>query len=161
MASNTTISAEETVSQTQNPTDSRAGHFESLLPMLRCLRCKGELGINENGVQCRNCVTNFPVTNGVLRFVESQGYAENFGFEWGKYSRTQLDNEVSTLSERQFTESTGFTPEELKGKWILDIGCGMGRFAEVASRWGANVVGIDLSLAADVAARNLRSRDNV
>jgi ubiquinone/menaquinone biosynthesis C-methylase UbiE len=37
----------------------------------------------------------------------------------------------------------------------------MGRFAEVASRWGANVVGIDLSLAADVAARNLGPRDNV
>ena len=129
--------------------------------MLRCLRCKGELTLRDTGLQCRNCSTIFPVTNGVVRFVESQGYAENFGFEWGKYSRTQLDNEVSKLSEQQFVESTGFSPEELRGKWILDIGCGMGRFAEVASRWGANVVGIDLSLAADVAARNLSSRDNV
>ena len=82
--------------------------------MLRCLRCKGDLGLHDNGVQCRNCATIFPVTNGVLRFVESQGYAENFGFEWGKYSRTQLDNEVSNLSERQFVESTGFSPEELQ-----------------------------------------------
>src|SRR5579872_4938442 len=96
MASNTTVSAEESVSRTQNAKESRAGHFERLLPMLRCLRCKGDLGLNDNGVQCRNCATIFPVTNGVLRFVESQGYAENFGFEWGKYSRTQLDSEVST-----------------------------------------------------------------
>ena len=90
-----------------------------------------------------NCATIFPVTNGVLRFVESQGYAENFGFEWGKYARTQLDSEISNLSERQFIKSTGFTPEELRGKWILDIGCGMGA-SEVATGWGANVVGIDL-----------------
>jgi SAM-dependent methyltransferase len=161
MASNTTVSAEEPVSQIEDIKDSRAGHFEQLLPMLRCLRCKGELGLHDNGIQCRSCATIFPITNGVLRFVESQGYAENFGFEWGKYARTQLDSEVSNISERQFIESTGFSPQELKGKWILDIGCGMGRFAEVASRWGANVVGIDLSLAADVAARNLRARDNV
>ena len=32
----------------------------------------------------------------------------------------------------------------------------MGRFAEVATRWGAHVVGIDLSLAAEVAAQSLR-----
>ena len=161
MASNTTAPAQGPESQIIKVKESRAAHFERLLPLLRCLRCKGELALNGNGLQCRTCSTVFPITNGVLRFVESQGYAENFGFEWGKYARTQLDNEISDLSERQFIESTGFSAAELRGKWILDIGCGMGRFAEVASRWGANVVGIDLSLAADVAARNLSSRENV
>jgi SAM-dependent methyltransferase len=39
------------------------------------------------------------------------------------------------------------------------VGGGMGRFAEVATRWGANVVGIDLSLASEVAAKNLAERD--
>ena len=161
MASNTTSATEEPISQARNSQGSRAAHFERLIPMLRCLRCKGDLGLHDNGLQCRKCSSIFPITNGVLRFVESQGYAENFGFEWGKYARTQLDNEISKLSEQQFIESTGFSPAELRGKWVLDIGCGMGRFAEVASRWGANVVGIDLSLAADVAARNLSTRDNV
>jgi SAM-dependent methyltransferase len=42
---------------------------------------------------------------------------------------------------------------------VLDVGCGMGRFAEVATRWGAHVVGIDLSLASEVAARNLADRN--
>jgi SAM-dependent methyltransferase len=37
----------------------------------------------------------------------------------------------------------------------------MGRFAEVATRWGARVVGIDLSAAAEVAAKNLADRDFV
>ena len=140
---------------------SASAHFERLAPILRCLRCRGQLTLQDSGFQCCACSNVFPITNGVLRFVESQGYAENFGFEWTKYARTQLDDEVSNVSERQFLESTGFNPEELKGKWILDVGCGMGRFAEVASRWGANVVGIDLSHAADVAARNLASRENV
>jgi SAM-dependent methyltransferase len=56
---------------------------------------------------------------------------------------------------------TGFRPQDLKGKIVLDAGCGMGRFAEVATRWGARVVGIDLSAAAEVAARNLSDRDFV
>jgi SAM-dependent methyltransferase len=37
----------------------------------------------------------------------------------------------------------------------------MGRFSDVASRWGATVVGIDLSNAVDAAYRNLGSRPNV
>src|SRR5947199_61256 len=43
-------------------------------------------------------------------------------------------------------------------KLVLDVGCGMGRFADVATRWGAHVVCVDLSLAAEVAARNLADR---
>jgi SAM-dependent methyltransferase len=37
----------------------------------------------------------------------------------------------------------------------------MGRFAEVATRWGARVVGIDLSAAAEVAALNMADRNFV
>jgi len=43
----------------------------------------------------------------------------------------------------------------------LDVGCGMGRFAEVVTRWGARVVGIDLSVAAKVAVKNLADREFV
>jgi SAM-dependent methyltransferase len=49
----------------------------------------------------------------------------------------------------------------LRGKLVLDVGCGMGRFAEVVTRWGARVVGVDLSAAAEVAARNLKDREFV
>jgi len=30
---------------------------------------------------------------------------------------------------------TALRPEDLKGKLVLDVGCGMGRFAEVATAW--------------------------
>ncbi|MBI3490303.1 MAG: methyltransferase domain-containing protein [Acidobacteria bacterium] len=44
---------------------------------------------------------------------------------------------------------------------MLDVGCGMGRFSDVVSRAGAEVVGIDLSYAIDAAHDNLGGRPNV
>jgi SAM-dependent methyltransferase len=97
--------------------------------------------------------------NGVLRFVDKQHYAGSFGFQWLKHDRTQLDTENSRRSEADFIARTRLTPEDVAGKLVLDVGCGMGRYAEVVSRWGARVVGIDLSQAVEAAARNLADRD--
>ncbi len=108
---------------------------------------------------CPDCRRSYPEKNGVACFVESGAYADSFGFQWHVYSRTQLDDDQSHETESDFRKRTGFKPEDLKGKLVLDVGCGMGRFAEVATRWGARVVGIDLSAAAQVAARNLVDRE--
>lgn len=107
---------------------------------------------------CPSCKRTFPMERGVIRFVEPENYAGSFGFQWQKYARTQLDDEESRESEHDFRRKTGLTPSDLNGKLVLDVGCGMGRFADVATRWGAQVVGIDLSAAAEVAARNLEGR---
>jgi 2-polyprenyl-3-methyl-5-hydroxy-6-metoxy-1,4-benzoquinol methylase len=135
--------------------------YRSLLAFLRCPDCSGHLKETNQSLACQACRRLFPRVNGIVQFVPSEDYAGNFGFEWSKYSRTQLDREGWAWSEEAFRLKTGFSPEEIRGKWVLDVGCGMGRFAEVASRWGANVVGIDLSRAAEVAAHNLAHRDNV
>ena len=70
-----------------------------------------------------------------------------------------MDDANSHRTEIAFRQRTGFRPEDLAGKLVLDVGCGMGRFAEVVTRWGAHVVGIDLSLASEVAAQNLADRN--
>jgi ubiquinone/menaquinone biosynthesis C-methylase UbiE len=95
--------------------------------------------------------------DGILRFVDSDSYAESFGKEWNWFSTTQLDRveEGRTESRETFFEKTGFSPEELEGKTILDVGCGMGRFAQVAADHGARVVGVDLSVAVEAAHANL------
>ncbi len=132
-----------------------------LLKILRCSEHLGKLDAESSGVRCQTCGRYYPVVGGVFQFTTAEDYAASFGFEWSTYARTQLDHNTSRVSEETFRRKTGFTPEDLKGKWVLDVGCGMGRFAEVASRWGAKVVATDLSRAAEVAAQNLADRDHV
>jgi SAM-dependent methyltransferase len=101
--------------------------------------------------------------DGVLRFVPDSAYAESFGREWTWFDTTQLDRpgEGQTESRETFARKTGWGPADLEGKVVLDVGCGMGRFAEVASSWGARVVGVDLSDAVMAAHKNLGGRSNV
>jgi SAM-dependent methyltransferase len=129
--------------------------------LLRCPGCQGSLEQRDEAYVCPGCRRDFPALRGVVRFVGPENYAGSFGYQWQRFDRTQLDHAGRHLSEPDFRSKTGLTPEELKGKLVLDVGCGMGRFAEVATRWGARVVGIDLSAAAEVAARNLADREFV
>jgi SAM-dependent methyltransferase len=128
--------------------------------ILRCPHCGGRLESDEReGFVCPGCKRAYPNLERIARFVDAQYYAASFGFQWHRYDKTQLDHDEVRDSDRNFRMKTALRPEELKGRLVLDVGCGMGRFAEVATRWGARVVGIDLSAAAEVAARNLVERD--
>jgi len=137
------------------------GLAEDVRSILRCTSCLSELRQESDGLVCAACSRKFPAVKGVVRFVDAEHYAGSFGFQWHLFRQTQLDTETSRRSESDFRRRTGFEPEDLAGKLVLDVGCGMGRFAEVATRWGAHVVGVDLSLAAEVAEENLRDRQAV
>lgn len=143
---------------------------ERLLSILCCPACAGELSLEtaraegaetaEGRLSCRGCARTYPVANGVPRFVETDKYVGNFSFEWLFYRKTQLDSHNrSTQSREEFAEKTGFRLEDLKGRRVLDVGCGTGRFMEVAAAAGAEVVGADLSFAVETAVENLRGRD--
>jgi len=130
--------------------------------ILRCLTCGSKLESDQaDGFLCPACNRTYPNAQGIARFVDAQHYAASFGFQWHRYQKTQLDHDEVRESEQNFLMKTALRPEDLNGKLVLDVGCGMGRFAEVATRWGARVVGIDLSAAAEVAAKNLADRDFV
>ncbi len=132
--------------------------------ILRCLSCSSNLDADgASGFLCPACKRAYPNVDGIARFVDAQHYAASFGYQWHRYQKTQLDSDKDELpeSERHFLAKTALRPEDLKGKLVFDVGCGMGRFAEVATRWGARVVGVDLSAAAEVAAKNLADRDFV
>jgi SAM-dependent methyltransferase len=130
---------------------------------LKCVRCQSpDLSDAGNGYACRSCQAAYPNVNGVLRFVGSEHYAGSFGYQWNRFSRTQLDSaNGSTRSRDAFIEKTGWRLEDLRGKSILDAGCGMGRFAEISADAGADVHAIDLSTAVEAAAKNIGSRPNV
>jgi ubiquinone/menaquinone biosynthesis C-methylase UbiE len=142
-------------------TSKRLGISPEVWAILCCPSCHGSLSEQDGGISCRSCERLFPLVNGIVRFVGAENYASSFGFQWNRYARTQLDHDGSHESEDEFVQRTGFSPHELSGKLVLDVGCGMGRFAEVASRWGARVVGIDLSNAVEAAATNLGHRSSV
>jgi 2-polyprenyl-3-methyl-5-hydroxy-6-metoxy-1,4-benzoquinol methylase len=134
---------------------------DEILAILRCVSCQSKLRQGADGLVCAGCSRKFPMVKGVVRFVEAEHYAGSFGFQWQVFRQTQLDSESSRRSELDFRRRTGFEPEDLAGKLVLDVGCGMGRFAEVATRWGARVVGVDLSVAAEVAEENLKGRQAI
>lgn len=134
---------------------------EDLSLFLCCPNCRASLAKEDSGYSCPSCGRKYPELRRVLRFVEPSNYADSFGYQWRQFRKTQLDDASRNFSEPDFIKKVGLKPQDLKGKLVLDVGCGMGRFAEVATRWGATVVGIDLSAAAEVAAENLADRNFV
>lgn len=136
------------------------------LEVLRCPACRSALQLAAaekrddevvtGTLRCDGCGASFPIVQGVPRFVASDSYADAFSFEWNVHRTTQLDSATGkTDSVDRFTQSLGFPLSELNGKLVLDIGCGTGRFAEIALNHGATVVGVDLSLAVDAAYKNI------
>jgi SAM-dependent methyltransferase len=75
----------------------------------------------------------FPIINGVARISELENYTNNFGMQWNKFDKTQLDNEVDglNLSSGRFFAATHWDKEDLSGKSILEVGSGAGRFSKV------------------------------
>lgn len=75
--------------------------------------------------------------------------AASFGFEWTTWSTLLPAYERNA---RFYFDPLGV--DSLDGALLVDIGCGTGRHAYYAARWGARVVGLDLSPAIEVAKRN-------
>lgn len=99
----------------------------------------------------------YPIHNGIPRFVPASNYADNFGMQWNHFRQTQLDSHSGhPISADRFWLATGWTAADLRGQWVLDAGCGAGRFAEVALEAGAHVVALDYSSAADACYANLK-----
>jgi SAM-dependent methyltransferase len=91
---------------------------------------------------------SFPVINGVPRFVEDHNYTDNFGFQWNKFQKTQIDRETknSTFSRERFFAATGWDKEDLYGKDVLEVGSGAGRFTQIVLDFTkANLYSLDYS----------------
>jgi SAM-dependent methyltransferase/uncharacterized protein YbaR (Trm112 family) len=135
---------------------------ELLSSVLACPTCQVSLTRRGETLACPIGSHEFPIIRGIPRFVESDEYVGSFSFEWNTHKTTQLDTfRKDGSSEDIFSKKTGFKPEDLRGKLVLDAGIGAGRFTDIMARCGANVIGIDLSYAVEAAQENFRSRQNV
>jgi SAM-dependent methyltransferase len=77
----------------------------------------------------------FPVIEGIPRFTGAMNYADNFGFQWNTFTKTQIDvlqgSNSSTLSEDRFFAQTEWKNLNLEGINILEAGSGAGRFSHI------------------------------
>ncbi len=138
-----------------------------------CVACY-RTEIMEGILRCGACRAEYPVIGGIPRFnPDASGdfpdfFARNgqhfrnpdfqkvahfqslhqetkrsFGYQWLRYSVTgRRDN------EEHFYVRTNTKPGQLNGQLFFEAGCGMGRYIQVVgSNEGAEVVGLDLSLA--------------
>jgi SAM-dependent methyltransferase len=104
----------------------------------------------------------YPIRRGIPRFVPASNYADNFGMQWNHFAKTQLDSHSGApISAERFWKATGWNPADLKGRWVLDAGCGAGRFAEIAVAADAQVVALDFSSAVDACRENLARHPNL
>lgn len=144
---------------------------EKLQETLRCPSCRGELSLSTNDLSCASCTVSYPIVDGIPRMlapslrealageVAATGTdakqvetALSFGYEWHRFP------EMYAEWERQFLDyMQPHGPEFFRGKKVLDAGCGNGRFAYYAGKYGAEVWAIDLGPAVEVARRNTES----
>jgi SAM-dependent methyltransferase len=97
---------------------------------------------------------SYPVIEGIPRFVPPENYAAAFGLQWKTFRRTQLDSHTGTSISRDRLERCLGGFDAVRGKRVLEAGCGAGRFTEVLLAEGAQVFACDLSTAVEANREN-------
>ena len=135
--------------------------IETLLETLRCPSCRASLTSLDGSLYCAHCNITYPIIDGIPRLllpsmrealtgagannIEADT-ARSFGYEWHRFPEMYDEWEEQFLNYMQ-PHAADFFP----GKKILDAGCGNGRFAYYAAKYGAEVWAIDLGPAVEVA----------
>lgn len=145
-----------------------------LLDLLRCPKTGQRLTLEAEGNNAESIeveagwlvsedrLHRYPIHNGIPRFVPESNYADNFGMQWNHFRQTQLDSHSALpVSSDRFWLATNWKPADLKNQWVLDVGCGAGRFSEVALNAGAKLVALDYSSAVDACYANLMQHPNL
>ena len=144
-----------------------------LLDILACPQCGADLDcvptqmqdeqeVAAGSLECQTCGNLYPMQSFIPRFVPAANYADSFGFQWNKFKFEQIDAfATEKLSAARFYAETAWTKEALDGKWVLEMGCGAGRFLDIAARGSAQVVGMDISNAVDACRVTMAGRKNI
>lgn len=138
------------------------GQAADWLALLRCPACDSSLSFDaaqpHHGFSCATCKIRYPVAGGIPRFTGEGGgeaHTASFGYQWRRHSHTQLDSHSGhSLSKERFYRQTSWSQDDLRGKRVLEVGCGAGRFTSVVLEAAAEVWAIDHSLAVEACLGN-------
>lgn len=81
---------------------------------------------------------------------------ESFEYQWMRFEVQDVDKD-----EAVFVVKTGSNPADLRGRLVLDAGCGGGRYTYVVGQAGAEVVAVDLSRAVEKTKQVIGDMSNV
>lgn len=136
-----------------------------MLELLRCPNCRARLARSGAAeLRCEGCGRQTPVVSGIPRFVRDEDFDDgeaagrtraSFGYEWSHF------NDWRPSGETFGDYFSNFDLEWLRGRTVLDAGCGMGRHARQIAPFASAVVAVDFSNAINEAARNMADRPNV
>jgi SAM-dependent methyltransferase len=151
-----------------------------LVDLLRCTGCGSGLeltaaqseqiegdGVNpafeevtEGELRCLGCGAKYPVTRGIPRFTPSDSYVGNFSVQWQKLRSSTRPPKLNRAAEH-YRKRTDFDLARVTGEWVLEAGCGAGRYVRILADHGAEIVGVDLSFGVDEVYKAIGRRPNV
>lgn len=110
-------------------------------------------GDNPSAIACPVCGRSFPKQDGVFDLRAQQdapGVAASFEHQWRRYGRGEFERATLYSADRTaeldaFLSAFGCEAQMMRGRWVLDAGCGSGRLAQTIGTLGANVVAFDLT----------------
>ena len=106
--------------------------------------------------------SEYPIVSNIPRFVPLKNYASDFGLQWNRFFRTQLDSfSGCSISTNRLTRCLRGHLASIGGKTVLEAGSGAGRFTEILLNFGAEVHSFDYSTAVEANSRNNAHADRL
>lgn len=136
-----------------------AAAIETGLVSLVCPACRALLERRAESYQCRACGSNYPVMGGITRMLPGLSRAEEqvrgaFDFEHRRYQKARYLRIGPGLVDAWLAD-VQLPGEYFKGKTVLDMGCGSGRWSYAMALLGARVVAVDFCDAAVEVTRDI------
>jgi SAM-dependent methyltransferase len=95
--------------------------------------------VEEGSLTCRDCGRVYGIEDGIPRLV-----AEPVDVPGSAHTRTEFDADAPEWEAEFLDFASPLGPGDFLGRLALDVGCGFGRGAVFAARYGAEVVAMDV-----------------